>query len=109
MPLIIPPAKAKTYDLFGSLFKMIWSAAEDALVLADHVIVVGYSFPRTDHQSGTLFAHAFSRRNSMPKVSIVDPNPSRAVEKFRTLGISGDNLFIYAEPFSPELDIRRII
>ncbi len=110
MPLIIPPAKAKTYELFGSLFKTIWSAAEDSLSLAEHIILIGYSFPRTDHQSNALFARAFSRRTGMPRVSIVDPKPARAAEKFRLdFGITADKLFVYAEPFCETFDLNKIL
>jgi|SRR5271170_706705 hypothetical protein len=110
MPLIIPPAKTKTYDLLGSLFKTIWSAAEDSLSLAEHIILIGYSFPRTDHQSNALFAKAFSRRTGMPRVSIVDPKPDRAAEKFRRdFGITADKLFVYAEPFSETFDLKKIL
>ena len=110
MPLIIPPAKAKTYDLFGSLFKTIWSAAEDSLSLAEHIILIGYSFPRTDHQSNALFAKAFSRRTGMPRVSIIDPKPDRAAEKFRLdFGITADKLLLYAEPFSETFDLNKIL
>lgn len=110
MPLMIPPAKAKTYDLFGTLFKTLWSAAEESLVRADHIILIGYSFPRTDHQSHSLFARAFSKRNSMPKVSIVDPKPDRAADKFRAdYGISNDNLLIYPMPFGAEFDLSVVL
>jgi hypothetical protein len=110
MPLIIPPAKAKTYDLFGSLFKTIWSAAEDVLCEAEHIILIGYSFPRTDHQSNNLFKGAFSRRTSMPHVSIVDPYPGRPADKFRQeFGITDDHLSIYAEPFSETFDLNKML
>jgi hypothetical protein len=110
MPLIIPPAKAKTYDLFGALFKAIWSAAEDSLSRAEHIILIGYSFPRTDHQSNTLFKSAFSRRNSMPRVSIIDPSPARVADKLRLeFGITGDHLFVYQSPFSEKFDLKRIL
>jgi hypothetical protein len=93
MPLIIPPAKAKTYELFGSLFKTIWSASEEVLTHAEHIILIGYSFPRTDHQSNTLFKNALSRRSSMPRVSIIDPSPARAADKFRVdFGIKDSRL-----------------
>jgi len=110
MPLIIPPAKAKTYDLFGALFKTLWSEAEDVLSRADHIILIGYSFPRTDHQSNTLFKSAFSKRNGMPKVSIVDPYPDRVAEKFkREFGVAAGDLSVYAEPFSEEFDLHKIL
>jgi hypothetical protein len=110
MPLIIPPAKAKTYDLFGSLFKTIWSAAEEVLTQAEHIILIGYSFPRTDHQSNTLFKNAFSRRTSMPRVSIVDPSPVRVADKFRQqFGIADDRLSISAAPFSEKFDLNKLL
>lgn len=110
MPLIIPPAKAKTYDLFGALFKTLWSAAEDVLSEAEHIILIGYSFPRTDHQSNALFKNAFSRRKSLPKVSIVDPYPTRAAEKFeQEFGITGNRLFVTADPFSTKFDLSKIL
>lgn len=110
MPLIIPPAKAKTYDLFGTLFKTLWLAAEDVLTQAEQIILIGYSFPRTDHQSHTLFAKAFSRRSSVPRVSIVDPSPERAANKFRLdFGIPADKLFVYPKPFTRDFDLASIL
>jgi hypothetical protein len=109
MPLIIPPVKEKTYGLFGDLFKTIWSAAEDAIAEADHIIIIGYSFPRTDHRSSTLFARALARRKTMPRISIVDPTPDRAFHKMHIdLGISADQLSIYSEPFSSDFDFSAI-
>jgi hypothetical protein len=110
MPLIIPPAKAKTYDFFGLLFKAIWSAAEECLAQAEHIILIGYSFPRTDHQSNTLFTNAISRRTSQPRVSVVDPRPDRVARKFRDdFGIASNQLFVYPEPFSVDFDLRKVL
>jgi hypothetical protein len=110
MPLIIPPAKAKTYGLFGSLFKTIWSAAENVLTQAEHIILIGYSFPRTDHQSNTLFKNALSKRTSMPRVSIIDPYPTRVEEKCRQeFGIADDHLFVYTEPFSDRFELNKVL
>jgi len=110
MPLIIPLVKEKTYDLFGSLFRTIWSAAEGSLAEAEHIIFIGYSFPRTDHQSNVLFTRAFSQRNSMPRVSIVDPRPERAAEKFHfDFGITSDKLSVFSEPFCEDFDLKRVL
>lgn len=110
MPLIIPPVKQKSYELFGSLFKTIWLAAEDAIEQADHIIIIGYSFPRTDHQSSTLFSRALRKRKSMPRVSIVDPSPARAVEKMQfDFGIKAEWLSVYPEPFSKDFDLSAIL
>jgi thiamine pyrophosphate-dependent acetolactate synthase large subunit-like protein len=110
MPLIIPPVKQKSYELFGGLFSAIWTKAEHALTMADQIIVIGYSFPRTDHKSISLFKSAFSRRRTIPKVVIIDPYPQRAAELFRsTLGITGENLEVHAENFTESYDISGFL
>ncbi|MCG3149854.1 MAG: hypothetical protein PCFJNLEI_03319 [Verrucomicrobiae bacterium] len=110
MPLIIPPVKQKSYELFGELFSTLWRKAEDSLVAADHIIIIGYSFPRTDHKSVSLFKNAFCRRRTMPKVTIVDPYPQRAAELFHsTLGITEARLNIRAEGFSETSDIDGLL
>jgi hypothetical protein len=110
MPLIIPPVKQKSYDLFGTLFSMLWQKAEDFLVSANHIIIIGYSFPRTDHKSISLFINAFSKRGTMPLVTIIDPYPERAVEVFRsTLGITSDKLHVCREPYSATFDVEKLL
>jgi hypothetical protein len=110
MPLIIPPVKDKNYDLYGGLFRGLWARACDALSEAEEIIIIGYSFPRTDHKSHELFASAFGRRTGMPHVTIVDPAPGRAVDKMRMdFGISDANLTIVSEPFSSETMVECIV
>lgn len=105
MPLIIPPVRNKTYDFFGSLFRTLWSQAEDALASADEIIIVGYSFPRTDVQSERLFRTAFSRRQSMPAVSILDPNPDPVAQRMRDFGIDEAHLRVTAGYFTEETEL----
>lgn len=110
MPLIIPPVKQKTYEMFGSLFSNLWSSAEDALAQADEILIIGYSFPRTDLQSHLLFQNAFLRRTSVPKVTIIDPAPQYVAEKFRNeLGICGDKLMVIHDYFSADFDLATAL
>ena len=107
MPLIIPPVREKSYEFFGSLFEGLWQQAEEALRLCDEIIVIGYSFPRTDVRSHTLFTKAFMKRDSVPRVTIVDPSPDRPSEKFRMdFGIPETQLHIVREPFSGTEPLR---
>jgi hypothetical protein len=55
MPLIIPPVREKCYELFGSLFENLWQQAGEALQVCDEIVMIGYSFPRTDLRSHTFF------------------------------------------------------
>ncbi|MEW5930034.1 MAG: hypothetical protein AB1941_21475 [Gemmatimonadota bacterium] len=82
MPLIIPPVKEKRYDMFGELFTTLWAQAADALAAADEIVLIGYSFPQTDHRSNRLFREAFLRRATLPHVTVVDPAPDRIRDKF---------------------------
>ena len=106
MPLIIPPVRNKTYDLFGGLFRTLWNEAEKILAEADEVVVIGYSFPATDIQSDQLFRRAFSRRQTIPRVTVIDPMPLRPASKFRDdFGVREPNLVVRAEYFNENTEI----
>jgi hypothetical protein len=82
MPLIIPPVKSKEYGLFGSLFLSLWQAAEKELQMADTIYIIGYSFPKTDIRTDGLFRSAFIKRNTIPSIVILNPNPDSIVARF---------------------------
>lgn len=109
IPLIIPPVKNKTYEYFGDLFKTLWAKAEQSLTQANEIVLIGYSFPETDVQSDRLFRKAFSSRNNMPKIIIVNPEAEKIKLKFiYSYGIQEDHLFAYSEYFSPDFDFSKL-
>lgn len=72
-------------------------------------MVIGYSFPETDLQSSNLFCNAFLRRQTMPKVHIVDPTPERVTGKFQNwYGIRSDHLTVHATHFSEDFDLGTV-
>ena len=100
MPLIIPPVREKTYDLFGDLFSNIWQQAQEAIQKCNEIVVIGYSFPRTDLRSHALFVQAFLKRKSIPHIFIIDPYPNKFVDKFKLeFGIPSSHLRVLDEPF----------
>lgn len=106
IPLIIPPVKKKKYDSFGKLFSDLWAQAQSALTQADHIVIIGYSFPRTDHQSNALFTQSFLARSSVPRVTIVDPRPDRIADKFVVeFGIPRTQMRVYEEYWSEESEV----
>lgn len=109
IPLIIPPVKNKKYDFYGTLFRGLWDEAQKALTEAEHIIIIGYSFPRTDIRTTELFKSAFMKRRTMPRVSILDPNPQNIAEKMRfEFGISDDHLKVYQDYFSEDFDLDNL-
>jgi hypothetical protein len=111
-PLIIPPVQKKTYELFGNLFDDLWKQAADALALADEIALVGYSFPVTDVHSLELFKKAFCRRTSLPRVTVVDPFPDRALQTLcRDCGIPRSSIRVFSGTdgyFSTTFDINQL-
>lgn len=110
MPLIIPPVRKKSYSRFGPLFSNLWKNAEHQLLVTDHIIVIGYSFPQTDLRSNDLFLQAFSKRETMPKVTIVDPKPQHIRDKFiYQFGVNESKLQVYEDYFSDDFPIEDIL
>lgn len=108
-PLIIPPVRKKSYSMFGNLFTDLWEKAGVALRDAEHVIVIGYSFPRTDVQSVELFKRAFSSRKGHPRITIVDPAPERPNDIFvREFGVPPANVKVFKEYFTDTFDLSRV-
>lgn len=109
MPLIIPPIKHKNYSHFGTIFSSLWSKAEESLVKADRIIVIGYSFPVTDKQTDTLFKSAFTKRKDMPDIVIVDPNPDQILNRFiHDYGITKNKITVFTDYFSEDFDIESL-
>lgn len=110
MPLIIPPVKEKSYSMFGKLFGTIWSQAEDDLATADHIAVIGYSFPRTDHRSNELFKNSFLRRKTIPTISIVNPDPDHITEKFQLeFGVPASHIHVYKEYLNEQFPMHEVL
>ena len=98
MPVIIPPVKNKSYDFYGELFPTLWGKAEEALVNADKIYILGYSFPITDIASKELFSKAFCKRKSIPDVIIINPMPDSVYDRFKfDLGIPANKIKIYKD------------
>lgn len=105
MPVIIPPVKQKEYDMFGTLFDTLWQKAEESIVTANRVFIIGYSFPATDIKAHELFRNAFSKRTTMPNVYIINPFPDTVKDIFSfEMGIDTDHLHVQKECFSDSFD-----
>jgi hypothetical protein len=77
---------------------------------AEEIVIIGYSFPRTDLQSDELFLRAFMRRSSVPRVVIMDPAPERVVDKFALeFGVARDRITFDKAYFSESYDLRGIL
>lgn len=85
-PVIVTPGFSKE-DQYASLpdpskIMQLWSQAEDALAHCKYLVVIGYSFPPTDHDIRSLFKRALSR-NLLEKLIVVNPDDIHANMAFQ--------------------------
>ncbi len=109
MPLIIPPVKDKKYTLFSNLFIELWETAKDEIINANEIIIIGYSFPRTDTRTIQLFREAFCKKMELPKVVIINPEPDEIINLFEyTFGIPKTHIIAYKEYFNEDFDFEKL-
>jgi len=110
IPLIIPPVKDKKYDKYGTLFDSLWEQAEKAITDADEIIIIGYSFPKTDIKSTKLFLDGLSKRQNKPKIKILNPELNSIIDKFiYEFGFLRSEIDGYKDYFSEDFDIYGLI
>jgi hypothetical protein len=78
-PLIIPPVLEKSNQFINKLLKVLWIKAREELAKSDDVIIIGYSFPKSDVTVDLLFRFALRRQAT---IYIVDVNP-KVAERLR--------------------------
>lgn len=109
MPLIIPPVKDKKYTLFANLFVELWDIAKQEIINSNEIIIIGYSFPKTDTKTIKLFQEAFCAKTELPKIIIVNPEPSEIINLFEfTLGIPKSNIIVHKEYFDENFEFDKL-
>jgi len=103
---IIPPEWHKKYD--KGVFAHLWRKAGGAIASAEHIVIIGYSFPVSDLHSSSLFLTSIRQRNLK---SLVVVNPDREARKrARTIlqrGLSADTRVISIDTFRDFIAVSR--
>jgi hypothetical protein len=79
MPLIVAPVLFKMYNEFAYVLDNLWNIAEKELNLADKVIIIGYSFPKTDTRTIDLLRKVATKKQQ-PIIEVVNPNPENVID-----------------------------
>lgn len=109
MPLIVPPVRHKEYGMFGDLFEDLWKRAEDMIASAEQIVIIGYSFPKTDLRTTALFLAAFQRRKDLPRITIIDPQPDNVAHLFQSsFGITDRELRVIKGFFSVDTVVEDL-
>lgn len=73
-PFIVPPVLSKADLVSHPILRLVWSQAYQELKNADSVTFVGYSMPRTDVTSATLFSETIDAKRVTVVNLCTDPN-----------------------------------
>jgi hypothetical protein len=82
-PVIVPPVLDKSSWLKHPTFKVIWNMALKALEDAKQITFIGYSLRETDFLAEFLFRQGITHGSPERKITIVDPNASELLPRFR--------------------------
>lgn len=72
--VVVPPSWNKTS--YGGGLKKVWVEAKRRLSMADHIHIVGYSFPQTDMYFGLLYAIGTISERPLSSLNIYNPDNS---------------------------------
>lgn len=72
-PLLITPVRQKKYGMYASTIQNVWKQAEKAIMSAERVVVVGYSFPPTDVRAMELLKDCLKARKKKFHLELVAP------------------------------------
>lgn len=91
-PVIVPPSFLKP-ELLAPL-RVAWKAAANALQSATHLVVVGYSFPRSDTEMRYFFGRSLMDNIDLTDIAIVDPNASATSDRLHASESGFGNHFL---------------
>lgn len=75
-PVLVPPSMVKTFDKFRGL-KQVWSAAYQALSMAQCILFWGFSFPTSDVLITQMLRSALTTRKRPLEIGIIDLDPDK--------------------------------
>jgi len=77
-PIIITPEihKGAAYKRYAHVFDRLWELAEKTLYQCKNLVLIGYSFPKSDTRTKELFERAFYRNNNLENLTIINPDRS---------------------------------
>jgi hypothetical protein len=73
-PLLITPVRQKKYDLYQDKIESLWEQAAEEMNKADHINVIGYSFPETDVRPMELIRNVLEARKGDISIDLVSPD-----------------------------------
>jgi hypothetical protein len=80
-PLLITPVRQKKYDIYKSALERLWEQANKTLMTASRIVIIGYSFPKTDVRPLTLLRNILRKRGAEIDLEVVAPGADSILER----------------------------
>ncbi len=80
-PLLITPVKQKRYEDYDAPLQLLWEQAAQQVRGAERVIIVGYSFPKTDTRAIGLLTDALAARKGQIDIEVVAPDADQITRR----------------------------
>jgi len=108
MPIIIPPTEEKNFGEYEPIFGSLWREAEARLGEAPRLVIVGYSFPRTDAHAFSLLRAFLASSRSGKVIEIVDPFPSGVHSRVSACVAGRCNVVVHEKTLAEFLSIPAV-
>lgn len=82
-PLLITPVRQKRYDVYQPAIHSLWKQAAQSLRSSNQIVIVGYSFPRTDTRALELLGDTLASKRGEIAVTIVSPDATDIFRRIR--------------------------
>ncbi len=109
IPLIVPPTSFKLYDEFKHVLDPLWEEAERRIADSHQIVIIGYSFPSTDHRVINLLRPLASLSTGVPTIQVVNPSPETVCRRIiDEIGLKPESVRVVAHTFDDYVAERPI-
>jgi hypothetical protein len=87
-PFLITPVRQKKYNIYKSALQSLWEQADRTLMTAKRIVVIGYSFPKTDVRPLGLLRNVLRKRPAEIDLNVVAPGVDSILERIGGKGLA---------------------
>src|SRR5712691_9138780 len=87
-PLLITPVRQKRYEDYETSIEKLWLQAEKLVQEVERIVIIGYSFPRTDRRAMNLLKRALSKGKGKIEIEIVAPDAEQIASRIGTQSLN---------------------
>ena len=108
-PVLITPIRQKRYTDYEASIQTLWNKADRLARQVDRIVVVGYSFPKTDVRAANLLVATLLKRKQAIELEIVAPDADRIASRLGSQNLkSAKSVSLYPMRFEEYIHVLRL-